>query len=773
MEQSPPVRRAHRAPRLKGRRAIASPLVFFMDALLVFLALAGTVLTLSTGYDLAPNVTLFVPLCFLLALVSCVIYALPGVSFIALAVVCQGLAAVVRFQWRTVVRGVEAMVAQIVNITAEKLESNLFMPEPEAMAPAQWTSAVTLALFLVAAVLALYLGWAVVRRRSALWTFLPTFALVLPALLAEQWPWWPVLLALLSCWITQFLCALPNRNSPHAAARLAALCLPVTAALLTALTMLLPQQGYHQPDWALRAYGNLVDLGERLSNSYEQEGLDGLIPSLTAGSTESAGLGGAGPRYSGKTMLEVTATDSRRLYLRGVSLGNYEDGRWTPLSDAQYDTLPVQIDLQNGGQPLYYPALSQYAALAATDTEPVAVSSAVTVRNLRAPSRYLYAPYGLLPGTLANAGFQRDAGVLSKNGQRTHEILFLATTLDRTTGPLPPEAAQAEAAYRAFVYQNYLTVPAGFLDAIGPWREAAVQAGQGLSLPSEDVPAQYEAVLRTARGWAALLGATTQYDLNVTEPPDGQDPLVYFLNESRRGYCMYYASAATLLLRSSGVPARYVSGFVTDVTPGVTQVPDSSAHAWTEIYLDGYGWYPIEVTPPSGVASTAAPLPTVPGDTPEPPTPTPEPDKPDPIPEPDAPADAPPTQPDASGDGGTKSAGSSLWWTMGILLLAAAVAAPPLRRYLARKNRLRRLDPANPNAAALAAYGWLEGLSRFGAETTDAVEELARKAKFSQHTLTREECDVVVSHTWQQAQQVDAALPWHRRLALRYWYGLY
>lgn len=79
----------------------------------------------------------------------------------------------------------------------------------------------------------------------------------------------------------------------------------------------------------------------------------------------------------------------------------------------------------------------------------------------------------------------------------------------------------------------------------------------------------------------------------------------YFLLESRQGYCQHYASAAALLYRMYGVPARYVSGYM--VQPSnfeeqedgtwTAEVTDESVHAWVEILLDDYGWMPVEVTP--------------------------------------------------------------------------------------------------------------------------------------------------------------------------------
>ena len=80
---------------------------------------------------------------------------------------------------------------------------------------------------------------------------------------------------------------------------------------------------------------------------------------------------------------------------------------------------------------------------------------------------------------------------------------------------------------------------------------------------------------------------------------------------------MHFASAAALLLRLVGIPTRYVAGYVADIpASGKANVPDSNAHAWVEVYLDGYGWEPVEVTPayagsrPGQSGTVAQPSPT-------------------------------------------------------------------------------------------------------------------------------------------------------------------
>ncbi len=73
---------------------------------------------------------------------------------------------------------------------------------------------------------------------------------------------------------------------------------------------------------------------------------------------------------------------------------------------------------------------------------------------------------------------------------------------------------------------------------------------------------------------------------------------------SGNGYDIQYAAGATLMFRYYGIPARYVEGYV--LTPvdvkhmeagKAYNLPLSNAHAWTEIYIDGFGWVPVETVP--------------------------------------------------------------------------------------------------------------------------------------------------------------------------------
>lgn len=92
------------------------------------------------------------------------------------------------------------------------------------------------------------------------------------------------------------------------------------------------------------------------------------------------------------------------------------------------------------------------------------------------------------------------------------------------------------------------------------------------------------------------------YSLNVSPIPEGQDFVDYYLFESPRGYCVYSASAVTIMLRIAGIPARYVEGFKTSESSyedGVYTVTNADAHAWTEAYIfDGisYRWITVDAS---------------------------------------------------------------------------------------------------------------------------------------------------------------------------------
>lgn len=98
-----------------------------------------------------------------------------------------------------------------------------------------------------------------------------------------------------------------------------------------------------------------------------------------------------------------------------------------------------------------------------------------------------------------------------------------------------------------------------------------------------------------------------QYQLGIDIPEDrwhDPDPLQYFFEKKPAAHCEYFATAAVVLLRRAGVPARYVTGFVVgerNDIGGYWVARNRDAHAWCEAYDPQQGWTIVEATPASGI----------------------------------------------------------------------------------------------------------------------------------------------------------------------------
>jgi hypothetical protein len=98
------------------------------------------------------------------------------------------------------------------------------------------------------------------------------------------------------------------------------------------------------------------------------------------------------------------------------------------------------------------------------------------------------------------------------------------------------------------------------------------------------------------------LRAGHSYTMRPPERPAGVDPVDDFLFKQPAGHCEFFASAAVLLLRAAGVPARYVTGFrggEWNPIGGYVAVRGERAHAWAEAFVAGAGWTRVDATPPA------------------------------------------------------------------------------------------------------------------------------------------------------------------------------
>lgn len=111
-----------------------------------------------------------------------------------------------------------------------------------------------------------------------------------------------------------------------------------------------------------------------------------------------------------------------------------------------------------------------------------------------------------------------------------------------------------------------------------------------------------------AKAIETYLRDPANYTYTLTPPiaPSNVDPISYFLFDSHKGYCEFFATAMGDMLRSLGIPTRLVNGFGPggyDTTIQAYVVRSEDAHTWVESYFPNYGWIPFEPTP-DGLYST-------------------------------------------------------------------------------------------------------------------------------------------------------------------------
>lgn len=299
--------------------------------------------------------------------------------------------------------------------------------------------------------------------------------------------------------------------------------------------------------------------------------------------------------------------------------------------------------------------------------------------------------------------------------------------------------AEMEDGDYAEIADTYLALPRHIQQEIYDIANAATQGA--------DTP--YEKALAIQQ----YLQTHYRYTLDAQTPPDGVDFVAWFLLGAKEGYCTYFATAMTVLCRIAGVPARYATGYLAiPDESGLAQVTGAQAHAWTEVYLNGFGWLDFDATPrgdnqrsdppqsddtdssPSA-APSESPLPTPTPEPPEAATPSPQPsDAPseNPSPSPDAsetPAPPPPGQTPPPPENPPDQPPAAWPW---MLLALALLTALLVWRYLwtepVRRANRHPAQAADIFFAAMCALLRCRGLTKAPAETLHAFAIRADEA---------------------------------------------
>jgi hypothetical protein len=312
-----------------------------------------------------------------------------------------------------------------------------------------------------------------------------------------------------------------------------------------------------------------------------------LQPGLLTGFGDNVALGQIGEIKKNTAVVMRIRVDgdparAMDMHWRGIVLTNFDGHNWSTPSQGQMVLEPNPTGEYYFGSPLragdsFNPLL--YTVL----MEPIA-TDAVFVAPPPETLRGRFGADSIRPGGLPNHGylFMDRTGSFFNPSHNNSKIRYQGTARLRLIAPA--ELRKSSPDYPEEIRGTYLQLP---------------RLDPRVQKLAKDITAHSANDYDKAANIQRYLIANYAYTLNLTSA--GKDPLAYFLFTRRAGHCEYFATAMTIMLRSIGVPARYVTGFLpgeyNDVG-GDYIIRGSDAHAWVEVYFSGYGWITFDPTPP-------------------------------------------------------------------------------------------------------------------------------------------------------------------------------
>lgn len=292
--------------------------------------------------------------------------------------------------------------------------------------------------------------------------------------------------------------------------------------------------------------------------------------------------------------LKVTVSKKKNLYLKGFVGSRLINNQWVDLKRASYngknEGMLKWLEKKNFSPSYQYDLYQQLSTL--DDT-----SQTVEIEAINANKKYLYTSYGTTKKTIDQNTFSKDinfkAGGIFGSQNYTYKEGSSFSPSELTLGQdwlNNPNTKQQkylnnEAVYRQFVYEQYTKVDKRYKNSLKELLEQQNFEDTGLYSICQHI--------------RDCMSKNLNYNDEIKS--EGGDVLLDFLQQKTAGNDVLYASLATEAFRYYQVPARYVEGYYVKTSDinghGVATLTSKSAHAWVEVYFDGMGWLPIDMTP--------------------------------------------------------------------------------------------------------------------------------------------------------------------------------
>lgn len=491
-----------------------------------------------------------------------------------------------------------------------------------------------------------------------------------------------------------------------------AVCAVILAVLITVLAVINPVADYERPKWQ----DNMLNTVQTLTGMKTYNG-SGKISSALAevGNNVSSEVdfSNAGAlKQTGTKVMTVTSSTDGRIYLKSMAYANYENNKWSVLTDEQADNYPQDY------QSFIMTTMTQYFGEAET----------VTIDTVN-KENVIYTPYYL---NYINNNFSPVCDVFIANTDKaTNYTMFVIPYSEENINDFSRIEISGTSKYDDFA-QCYLSLPNDTKQAMLEIAERNNIKDLSKSDISQTVAAVKDFVSHSA-----------SYSLNTQKVPAGRDVAEWFLNDAETGYCMHFANAAAVMLRALGVPARYVTGYCADVVDGKAIVTSDNAHAWVEYYDSSIGWIPLDATSSDFVIpqATESIQPTTQAQT-------------------TTPTVQPTTQAQTSKPVKTEVKAKISTPATIVIIILLIIALAILRIILIRYYRKYSFTHKDYKSRVICIYRYLNKLSVHSkVRIPKKIENICTKAKFSTHDIADEEYKIVLNYVLRFRNKTIGKMP--------------
>ncbi len=335
---------------------------------------------------------------------------------------------------------------------------------------------------------------------------------------------------------------------------------------------------------ALFGYEGIGSEDSRLTGNLNGSGSGSGSGKISGGRTDRIG----NLQFTGKTVFTAYSEEKpdEMLYIRFFYAENYQKNRWEQSEKTQ--TIPVFYTLQNSDASIVSStsSLSSSSGSATSSEQGDGTEDTATTTGLSEDA--------FLQLKMGTADLKSDSAEKSGNSNQGEKILVSSS---RFIEQFYPET-------RGYRTKTCQVVPENLQQVLkDEFSQFLKQSSINWEHTAGEKMAEHFSEEQIASWIEQFLEERAYYTLSPGQVPKGKDFITWFLTEKKCGYCMHFASAGVMLLRQEGISSRYAEGYVVPVSAWkqssdgswVADVKDQNAHAWAEIYMDG--WKPVEMTP--------------------------------------------------------------------------------------------------------------------------------------------------------------------------------